>query len=67
MRSPPGAFAGLGEVRGGVCCDGDGPAWRGSPARGVQAAGVRYGPKQSSVKVWRGLEGAHRGLKWPGA
>ena len=34
-RSPPGAFAGLGEVRGGACCDGGGPARRGSPACGV--------------------------------
>jgi len=49
-----------------VCYDGDGPARRGSPARGVQAAGVRYGLKQSSVKAWRGLEGAHRGLKRSG-
>ena len=46
MRSPPGAFAGLGEVRGGVCCVGGGPTRRGLPARGVQAAGVRYGLKQ---------------------
>ena len=67
MRSPLEAFAGLGEVRGGVCYDGDGPARRGSLARGVQAAGVRYGQKQSSVKAWRGLDGAHRGLKRPGA
>ena len=67
MRSPLEAFAGRGEVRGGVCYDGDGPARRGSPARGVQAAGVRYRLKQSSVKAWRGIEGAHRGLKRPGA
>ena len=34
MRSPPGAFAGLGEVRGGACCDGGGFPWRRSPERG---------------------------------
>ena len=34
-RSPPGAFAGLGEVRGGACCDGGGFPWRRSPERGV--------------------------------
>ena len=50
MRSPLEAFAGLGEVRGGVCYDGDGPTRRGSPARGVQAAGVRYGLKQLAYK-----------------
>jgi hypothetical protein len=41
-RSPPGTFAGLGEVRGGACCDGGGPARRGSPACGVLAVVVAY-------------------------
>jgi hypothetical protein len=41
-RSPPEAFAGLGEVCSGVCYDGDGLARRGSPVHGVQAAKVRY-------------------------
>ena len=67
MRSPLEAFAGLGEVRGGVCYDGEGPARRGSPARGMQVAGVHYELKHYRVKAWRGLEGAHRGLKRPGA
>ena len=46
MRSPPGAFAGLGEVRGGVRTGGGESVRRRLPARGVQAAGVRYGLKQ---------------------
>ena len=33
-HSPPGAFAGLGEVRGGACCDGGGFPWRRSPELG---------------------------------
>ena len=32
-RSPSGAFAGLGEVRGEACCDGGGFPWRRSPER----------------------------------
>src|SRR6185503_411737 len=38
MRSPTGAFAGLGEVSGGTCCDGGGSARRTSPASGVLRA-----------------------------
>ena len=37
-RSPPGAFAGLGEVSGGTCCDGGGSVRRTSPASGVLRA-----------------------------
>ena len=46
MRSPPGAFAGLGKVLGGVRTGGGRSVRRRSPARGVQAAGVRYGLKK---------------------
>ena len=50
MRSPPGAFAGLGEVRGGACCDGGGPARRCSPTCGVLAVAVAYRLRELAQK-----------------
>ena len=67
-RSPPGAFAGLGEVRGGACCDGGGFAWR-------SIAGVRsrrlWGALLTKVASAEGRggccvahRGSNRGMAW---
>ena len=54
-RSPPGAFAGLGEVRGGACCDGGGFPWRSSPERGIRGSGRTYWSWQLVQKEEKGV------------
>ena len=50
MRSPPGTFAGLGEVRGGESKGCGGSAWRLSPASGVLSTRAAYRPRYLAQK-----------------
>ena len=53
--SPPGAFAGLGEVRGGASSCGGGCARRDTPASGCSGDSRGYGLPNLAQKVWDGL------------
>jgi len=64
-RSPPGAFAGLGEVRGGACCDGGGFPWRRSPERGVRGSGRTYWSWNLAQKEEKEALRLTEGLGWP--
>ena len=73
-RSPPEAFAGLGEAGSGARCVGGGPARRSSPARRVQAVlvlgcgrkGVREAlrSKRKTTRAYAGLCGAAEAWPW---
>ena len=51
MRSPPGTFAGLGEVRGGESRGCGGSARRLSPASGVLSTRAAYRPRYLAQKA----------------
>jgi hypothetical protein len=53
--SPPGAFAGLGEVRGGASSCGGGCARRDTPASGCSGDSKGYSLPNLAQKVWDGL------------
>ena len=65
MRSPPGTFAGLGEVRGGESKGCGGSARRLSPASGVLSTRAAYRPSYLAQEDKRGPGVLTEGLWWP--